>query len=98
MPFVHVGQTAEEMVDINNQLLAELGNKAQCQSVIISGGIKSFLDGYYLLKKSKANAVYGQASEFLKYAQISQEALDEFTKNQVEGLLLARTYLTLKQQ
>ncbi|MEZ4889343.1 MAG: isopentenyl-diphosphate delta-isomerase [Crocinitomicaceae bacterium] len=98
MPFVHVGQTAEEMVDINNQLLTELGNKAQCQSVIISGGIKSFLDGYYLLKKSKANAVYGQASEFLKYAQISQEALDEFTKNQVEGLLLARTYLTLKQQ
>ncbi|MCO5260113.1 MAG: isopentenyl-diphosphate delta-isomerase [Crocinitomicaceae bacterium] len=98
MPFVQVGHSAEEMVLLNNSLIQELGNKVQCKTVIISGGIKNCLDGYYLLQSSKANAVYGQASEFLKHAKVSQEALDEFTKRQIEGLLLARTYLTLKQQ
>lgn len=96
MPFVQVGHTAEEMVDLHNELLKELGNKVKCRSVIISGGVKTFLDGYHLIKKSNANAIYGQASEFLKYANESQESLDDFVKNQIEGLLLARAYLTLK--
>lgn len=96
MPFVPVGQSAEEMVDLSNSLLKELGEKVQCRTFIISGGIKDFLDGYYLIKKSHANAIYGQASAFLKRAQISQEALDEFVKYQIEGLLLAKNFLTLK--
>lgn len=98
LPFVQVGQSAEEMVHLNNVLIEELGTQAKCKNVIISGGIKNFLDGYYLLKKSKAQAIYGQASEFLKYAQQSQEALDEFVQYQIEGLLLAKAFLTLKEK
>ncbi|MCZ2222927.1 MAG: hypothetical protein LC122_04780 [Chitinophagales bacterium] len=97
MPFEQVGQTAEEMVHLSNQLIKELGKKVKCSTLIISGGIKNFLDGYYLIKKSKANAMYGQASEFLKYAKESQAALDEFIQHQIEGLLLARTFLTIKE-
>lgn len=96
MPFVHVGQSAEEMVTISNQLLLELGEKVKCQTFIISGGIKDFLDGYYYIQKSKATAFYGQASAFLKQAQESEEALTEFTKYQIDGLILARTFLTIK--
>jgi isopentenyl-diphosphate Delta-isomerase len=95
-PFVFVGHSAKEMVQMCNQLVDELGNNRKCESIIISGGIKDFLDGYYLLKMSKMNAVYGQASELLKHAQVSQESLEEYLQYQLEGLLLARTFLTIK--
>jgi len=96
MPFIHVGQSAGEMVALSNQIMEELGNKVQCKTFIVSGGIKNFLDGYYYIQQSKGNALYGQASEILKQAKVSQEALDEFIQNQVEGLMLAKTFLTVK--
>lgn len=96
MPFVQVGHSAEEMVDIANRLVGELGDQIKCQTLIISGGVQNFLDGYYLVQKSDMNAIYGQASGLLKYAQESQEELDEFIKYQIEGLMLARTILTIK--
>jgi isopentenyl-diphosphate Delta-isomerase len=96
----HVGHAAEEMVDFVNaahiNLTIEGVTKLQCQHIIISGGIKTFLDGYYLINKSKINAVYGQASSFLKYAMESYEALHDFTKHQIEGLALANQLLTIK--
>ncbi len=96
MPFVQVGQSADEMLNLSNRLLRELGNKVACPTLIISGGIKNFLDGYYYIQKSNTNAIYGQASEFLKHAKESQEDLEAFIQNQIEGLLLARTFLTVK--
>lgn len=96
-PFIGVGQTAEEMVNIVNQLTIEMGDIRKCNQIIISGGIRNFLDGYYLIMKSKLNAIYGQASSFLEYALQSQEALDEFVQYQTEGLLLAKTYLKIKE-
>ncbi len=96
MPFVYVGHTAEEMVEISNAVIEEFGDKVKCPTVIISGGIKTFLDGYYCIQKSNANAMYGQASELLVRAQISQEVLNEFIEYQIEGLLLARAFLTIK--
>lgn len=96
MPFVQVGQSAGEMVALSNQIMDELGNKIKCRTFIVSGGIKNFLDGYYYIQRSEGNAVYGQASEMLKQAQVSQVALEDFIQNQVEGLMLARTFLTVK--
>lgn len=98
LPLVHVGQSAGEMVDLSNRLLKELGDKVQCRTFIISGGIKNFLDGYYFIQKSNANALYGQASEMLRHARESQEDLDEFIRGQIEGLLLARAFLTIKEK
>lgn len=95
-PFVSVGQSAGEMTEILNELVKDLKNKVKCQGVIISGGIKNFLDGYYYIQKANINAVYGQASQFLKHAMESQEALDTFVKNQAEGLLIARSFLKIK--
>lgn len=94
--FAGVGHGADEMVNMLNSALATLGQNAQCHTAIISGGIKNFLDGYYYIKKAKINALYGQASAFLSHALESQEKLDEFTQSQVEGLLLARAYLSIK--
>ncbi|HET8574159.1 MAG TPA: hypothetical protein VFL76_09830 [Edaphocola sp.] len=96
MPFVQVGHSAGEMVDLSNQIMTELGNKIKCRTFIVSGGIQNFLDGYYYIQRSKGNAVYGQASEMLKRAQMSQADLEDFIQNQVEGLILAKTFLTVK--
>ena len=95
-PLIGVGHSAEEMVAFLNTLIRQLGNKLQCHTAIISGGVKDFLDGYYFIQKSSMNALYGQASQFLKYAIQSQEALDAFAKNQTEGLIMARSFLKIK--
>lgn len=94
--FVDIGQTAAEMVEILNTLVTAPGADYKCQTAIISGGVKDFLDGYYYIQKAKMTAVYGHASGFLKYALLSQEALNEFTQYQIEGLLLARAFLKIK--
>jgi isopentenyl-diphosphate delta-isomerase len=95
-PLVGVGHSAQEMVQLLNDAVDELGNKRQCNQVIISGGISTFLDGYELISKAKIPAIYGQAAPFLKYANESQSALDTFAQHQVEGLLFAKTFLRVK--
>ena len=91
-----VGHSAEEMMQFVNQLTVELGDRRQARSLIISGGIRDFLDGYYLLKKSPLPAVYGQASGFLKYAQGDYANLRTFVQSQVRGLELAGAFLRIK--
>ncbi|RMD96258.1 MAG: isopentenyl-diphosphate delta-isomerase, partial [Bacteroidetes bacterium] len=41
-------------------------------------------------------AVYGQASAFLKHARGDYEQLQHFVAQQLEGLALAKAYLTPK--
>jgi isopentenyl-diphosphate delta-isomerase len=88
-----VGQTAEQMVDAIN-LLSVSGDFA-CRQLIISGGIKNFLDGYYLMKKSTVPALYGQASAILKYAKQSYEKLFKYIEMQAKGLSLAEAFLRI---
>lgn len=92
----NVGHSAEDMVGITNQVLVELGQKALCKQVIISGGIQSFLDGYHLINKLQTNCVYGQASAFLKHARGSYEELYDYVDAQVEGLELANAFLKVR--
>ncbi|RMG80710.1 MAG: type 2 isopentenyl-diphosphate Delta-isomerase, partial [Bacteroidetes bacterium] len=89
----HVGHSAEEMVDMTNEIVAALGAGLRCREVIISGGIRSFLDGYYLTEKLSLRAVYGQASGFLKYARQDYDTLYNYVKTQMDGLALARAFL-----
>ncbi len=92
----NVGHSAEEMVLITNALVEELGEKMRCKQVIISGGVKHFLDGYYLINKSEVNAVYGQASGFLKHARGEYQELYDYVDAQVQGLELANAFLKVK--
>lgn len=95
-PIINIGHTAEEMMNFLNESIVILGTERKCNFVIVSGGIKSFLDGYYLISKSNVPAIYGQGSAFLKQANISQEALDTYSAYQTEGLLLAKSFLKVK--
>jgi isopentenyl-diphosphate delta-isomerase len=91
---MNTGHTAEEMLENVNNLVVQGNTKVK--NIIISGGISSFLDGYYLTNKSKLPAVYGQAAAFLKYAMQDYEKLRAFVKAQIEGLKMAYAYLKVK--
>ncbi|MFZ1705773.1 MAG: isopentenyl-diphosphate delta-isomerase [Saprospiraceae bacterium] len=95
-PLVHVGHAAFEMVDMVNQIVDKKLVKVACNELIISGGISDFLDGFYLMKKSRLSSVYGQASGFLKHAMGDYEALYEYVSHQKEGLSIAHTFLSIK--
>jgi isopentenyl-diphosphate delta-isomerase len=91
-----VGHSAEAMVGFVNELSTTLGEKVLCKQMIISGGVKNFLDGYYLVNKINTKAVYGQASGFLKYATEDYETLHAYVESQVKGLALSKAYLTVR--
>lgn len=95
-PLAMVGHNAEEMVHFTNQILDELMGQACCNEVIISGGIRNFLDGFYYIQKIKTTAIYGQASGFLKYAQGDYETLQHYVSMQIKGLELAHAFLRVK--
>lgn len=89
-----VGQTAEEMVDLTNRILALEGQTKK--QTIISGGIKDYLDGYYAISKLTGSAIYGQASSFLRHARGGYEDLQRHVEQQKAGLQVAYTFLTVK--
>lgn len=91
-----VGHSASEMLGFVNALKTELGDRCKVRHLIISGGVRDFLDGYCLLKKSDLTAVYGQASGFLKYARGEYAELHAFVQAQVRGLELANAFLKVK--
>lgn len=91
-PFIHVGHTALEMVEILNAL--PKGDK----EFIISGGVKNVLDGFYLSQKLKASSVIGMAQPFLNPARESFESLENFFLNMREAYLTAQSLLSLKEQ
>jgi isopentenyl-diphosphate delta-isomerase len=72
-PMSYIGEDALSMVESVNSLMQTL--TPECKELIISGGIKNFLDGYFLIQKSELPAIYGMASTFLKYAQEDYEQL-----------------------
>jgi isopentenyl-diphosphate Delta-isomerase len=88
-----VGHSNLEMIDFWNSIIAEKTNDIQ---LILSGGIQNYLDGYHLINKSKANAIYGQASALLKYANESYELLQKYLHSQIEGLKIANKYLVVR--
>ena len=95
-PLVKVGHTGLDMVQSVNDLVDELGTDLRCSQVIISGGVRDFLDGYYLMKKLNLPSIYGQASGFLRHAMGDYEELHRYVSDQARGLALAKAYLRVK--
>lgn len=92
----HIGHNAVEMIDFTNRIMAEYGDTIKCRQIIVSGGIKNFLDGYYAIKKLSIPAIYGQASAFLKHARGNYDDLHEYIQSQIRGLELAQAYLAVR--
>lgn len=95
-PVAHLGHTALEMSEIASALILNEKENIKARGIIVSGGIKNFLDGYYYLRKIPYKVLYGQASAFLKYALIGENELLKFTETQIKGLEMAYGYLSPK--
>ena len=95
---VYVGQTADEMVDSINDIEADAQSELLCKKFIISGGVKSFLDGHFFMEKLAYSSIYAQASQFLKYALIGEQELNAFVESQIDGLKMAKSFLRLRQR
>ena len=93
-PLSYVGEDVYSMLDYVNKIITT--EEPACRELIISGGVKTFLDGYYLVRKSVLPAVYGMASTFLRYAREDYEQLRDFVHSQVKGLEMAYAYLTVR--
>lgn len=96
MPLSSIGHSAEEMVNFVNGILSEPNADIKCKHLIVSGGLKNYLDGYYLIRKSKLNAVYAQASAFLKHATGEYSELKKYCELQQKGLQTCYQYLNIK--
>ena len=95
-PLSKIGMDALSMVNIvNDMVLSE--QDIRCRELIISGGIKSFVDGYYLTERSRLPAIYGQASIFLQYAHKGYDELYRYVESQVKGWRMAKAYLRIKE-
>lgn len=90
-----VGHTALDMVEMSNQLINENKHLA-CQNFIISGGIRDYLTGYYLMEKSLGNCVFGMASPFLEKADLGEKELLDFVLDIEKGLKLASQFLRIR--
>jgi isopentenyl-diphosphate delta-isomerase len=91
-----VGHSAAEMIEFINGAVDDLHGTPACRQIIISGGLKGFLDGYYLMNRLTLPSIYGHASMFLKYAKDDYETLREFAQMQVDGLKLANACLRVR--
>lgn len=89
-----VGHTSLEMIGILNNLLKTNPLYIEKQ-IIISGGIENFLDGHYLQEQLNFSSIIGQAKNFLSRSE-NYEELRAFTQAQIEGLKMARAFLTVK--
>jgi len=94
-PLSMIGEDAGSMVDYINEIVAE--EEPLCKELIISGGVKNFLDGFYLIHKSTLSSVYGMASTFLKYAREDYSQLRDYVNSQVKGLEMAEAYLSIRE-
>lgn len=92
----NLGHSAEEMIAYCNHAVQQFDRDIRCRQVIISGGVRDFLDGFYLMNKLLLPSVYGQASGFLKYARQGYAQLRDFARMQTAGLKLASTYLKVR--
>jgi isopentenyl-diphosphate delta-isomerase len=95
-PISFVGNDASEMLETINNLV-DTHSDIKTRELIISGGIRTFLDGYYFIRKSRLPAIYGQASMFLKYARDDYDTLKQFIEYQIKGLEIAYSYLSINE-
>ena len=93
-PLATIGHNAADMLNMVNEVV--FNHPVHCRQLIISGGIKNFLDGYYYTKKSILPSVYGMANVMLQHAMTSRDDLFSFIKAEIKGFMFASQFLTIK--
>jgi len=92
-PLSFVGHSTAEMVEFLEKI-PNLKN-LKIPHLILSGGVQSYLDGYYLIKKSPLPSLYGMANTLLQKAVLGEGELIEFIEKELNDLAFCASYLTL---
>lgn len=93
---VKIGHTSYEMVQWVNEVYQNPNIQVRTQNIIVSGGVKSFLDGYYFTQELKMTSIYAQASQMLKYALQGEKELFNYIESQLQGLNMAHQFLSIR--
>ena len=96
LPMVKVGQTCAEMIVHVHEFKAKNPQQILAKHLIFSGGMRDYLDGYFLLEQSALPSLYGQAQGLLEHAVISSESLAEYVEGQLQGLAMAKSFLRVR--
>ncbi len=93
-PLATFGHNADEMLTwINDEVI---DHSVHCKNLIVSGGIRNFLDGYYYIEKSTLPALYGMANVLLQHAMESREDLFDFINAEIRGYRFASHFLSVR--
>jgi isopentenyl-diphosphate delta-isomerase len=93
-PLATFGHNPSDMLEFVNDIVFD--HPVKCRNLIISGGIKNFLDGFYYTKKSILPSVYGMANVLLQHALTSKENLFNFIKAEAEGYKYSSQFLRIR--
>lgn len=92
--FECVGHSADEM--LTN--LLHIAKQRELPKLIISGGIRSCVQGHSLLIRAPEGSVLGMATPFLEQARKGADALDSFVQSWAEGLEMAAEFLAAQEE
>lgn len=87
-PLAHVGHDAWSMVNYVRELDSQ-GLSTKGPLIIVSGGVRSFLDGHELITGLNRPALYGYAKPFLDAALKGEKAVRSFVEKEIMGLAMA---------
>ncbi len=90
-PLINVGHDSKQMIKKLNLLYSDTNKNKE---IIISGGLKNSLDGFYFRENLKFNSVFAFAGAILPYAKDEQK-LFEFIEGQKKLFDTARNYLEI---
>jgi isopentenyl-diphosphate Delta-isomerase len=95
----HIGHNAQEMVDFINDYLKNhpTQSNSTAPAIIISGGIRSYLQGYALMERLNTSSIYAMGLPFLTHAALGQEELNQFITSELQGLKMAQQFLNRKE-
>lgn len=91
-PLINIGESNLDMINSLNNYTSLLNDK----EFIISGGIRSYLDGYYFMQKLHAPSIYGYAYPLLQQALRSEKHLFTYMEREISGLQFTHQFLTVK--
>lgn len=90
----YIGHTKDEMISYVNSFESK---DIKCRDFIISGGIKSSVDGFRFSELLRFNNLIGLGSVLLKHAKDFNE-LDEFIHQEIENLKLANCFFEVNKK
>ncbi len=93
----YLGATNEQMLNCFKRLRNSSENMTRCENIIISGGINSFLDGFFWLERVSCPALYGMAQQILQWSLEGEKFALERMKNHIWGLKIAKSFLSLNE-